>query len=1063
MIVPKYYENLNVLHENTMPYRAYYMPASKEMGPLVHDREKSDRMQLLNDLWKFKFYKSIYNLQDKFYEDGADTDNFDRIPVPGIWQNFGYDSHQYTNVRYPIPLDPPYVPQENPCGAYVYEFQYHKDADAPEAFLNFEGVDSCFYVWMNGFFVGYSQVSHATSEFDVTAYMREGTNKLAVLVLKWCDGTYLEDQDKFRMTGIFRDVYILKRPENVLYDYFIKTESQENSAKIEIEASFMGEKCIADDTEILLRDMSGNLAGTGKFTPAECGDGYNYKAEFVLNDPQLWTPETPYLYEIVFASEQEVITDRVGIREIHRDGSVIYVNGKKIKFNGVNRHDSDPVTGSVINIDKMNKDLSMMKQHNFNAVRSSHYPNAPYFYQLCDEYGFFVIAEADNESHGTQTQYLQNSEWDNVVEYWNKRISNNPDFIPATLDRTKLCVCREKNRPSIVIWSMGNECGYGCTFEEALKWTKEYDSTRLTTYESAFYKSTDREYDYSNIDIVGRMYPAFEEIEDYMEKTPDKPLLLVEYCHAMGNGPGDLEDYFEYIHKYDSLCGGFVWEWCDHAIYKGDAENGKPIYFYGGDHGEEIHDGNFCMDGLVYPDRTPHTGLKEYKNVYRPARVVSYDQESGEVVLHNYLNYLDLKGYLYLTYEVNCDGKNVQMGEIQLKESIPAGEDGKVILPVQTPDAGKCYLKINYHLKNKTALQEKDQDLGFDEILLMNKDGRNQTAVNLLAGKMQSKDISEDAGDADRDEATVRSTTESEAAGRNVTENEAIDRNTTEIEDTDRYLKITGKKQGYVYVFNKLTGLFEKMYAGNKQLFTQPMELNIWRAPTDNDRKIKLEWMNAHYDQSYARAYETTYELAEGTILIHSVIGLMAPTVQKVLEVKADWKITPDGAVSVKMQVERDLEFPMLPRFGLRLFLDREFTDVTYSGIGPAESYVDKRHAGYHGVFQTAVEDMHEDYLRPQENGSHTDCDYVKLSGKDQSIYAVSAQTFSFNASVYTQEELTKKAHSYELEPCGSTVLCLDYAQNGIGSNSCGPELSKKYRLDQKNFEFDMKLVFQQK
>ena len=656
---------------------------------------------------------------------------------------------------------------------------------------------------------------------------------------------------------------------------------------------------------------------------------------------------------------------------------------------------------------------------------------------------------------------MQNSEWDNVVEHWNKRISNNPDFIPATLDRTKLCVCREKNRPSIVIWSMGNECGYGCTFEEALKWTKEYDPTRLTTYESAFYRSSDREYDYSNIDIVGRMYPAFEEIEDYMEKTPDKPLLLVEYCHAMGNGPGDLEDYFKYIHKYDSLCGGFVWEWCDHAIYKGNAENGKPIYFYGGDHGEEIHDGNFCMDGLVYPDRTPHTG--EYKNVYRPARVISYDQESGEVVLHNYLNYLDLKDYLYLTYEVSCDGKNMQIGEIQLKESIPAGEEGRVIIPVHIPDAGKCYLKINYHLKDETTLQEKDQGLGFDEILLMNEDGRNQTAVNLLAGKMQSSDTSENAGSADRDEAIVRSITESEDIDRNATENEATDRSTIEIEESDRYLKITGKNQEYVYVFNKLTGLFDKMYAGNKQLFTQPMELNIWRAPTDNDRKIKLEWMNAHYDQSYARAYETTYEISEGSVLIHSVIGLMAPTVQKILEVKADWQITPDGAVSVKMQVERDLEFPMLPRFGLRLFLDKEFTDVTYSGIGPAESYVDKRQAGYHGVFQTTVEEMHEDYLRPQENGSHTDCDYVKLSNKDQSIYAVSDLTFSFNASVYTQEELTNKAHSYELENCGSTVLCLDYAQNGIGSNSCGPELSKKYRLDQENFEFDIKLVFIEK
>lgn len=1023
MIIPKYYENLNILHENTMPYRAYYMPASKEMGPLVHDREKSDRIQLLNDTWKFKFYKSIYDLQEKFYLDGVSVDKFDDIPVPGIWQNFGYDSHQYTNVRYPIPLDPPYVPQENPCGAYIHEFEYHRDAKAPEAFLNFEGVDSCFYVWMNGCYVGYSQVSHATGEFDVTAYMQEGTNRLAVLVLKWCDGTYLEDQDKFRMTGIFRDVYILKRPENVLYDYFTKTEIQGEKAKVEIQASFLGEKCISKDLEIQIRDMQGNLVQKGKFSPADCGGAYNYRAEFVIDDPKLWTPETPYLYQIVFASENEVITDRIGIREIHREGSVIYVNGTKVKFNGVNRHDSDPVTGSVINIEQINKDLSMMKQHNFNAVRSSHYPNSPYFYQLCDEYGFFVIAEADNESHGTQTQYLQNSEWDNVVEHWNKRISNNPEFIPATLDRTKLCVCREKNRPSIVIWSMGNECGYGCTFEEALRWTKAYDPTRLTTYESAFYKSTDREYDYSNIDIVGRMYPAFEEIEDYMKEEPEKPLLLVEYCHSMGNGPGDFEDYFKYIQKYDALCGGFVWEWCDHAIYKGEAENGKPIYFYGGDHGEEIHDGNFCMDGLVYPDRTPHTGLKEYKNVYRPARVISYDQTSGELVLHNYLNYTDLKDYLYLTYEVTGDGGKVQTGEIQLDENIPAGTEGKINVKVAIPDNGKCYLKVNYHLKNENALQEKDQNLGFDEILLENKDGRNQTAAELLEKKATE-------GNAD----------------------------SMKIEETDRYLIIS--VEDYVYVFNKLTGLFESMKSGNKELFTAPMELNIWRAPTDNDRKIKLEWMNAHYDQSYARAYETTYETKEGTVIVHSVIGLMAPTVQKILEVKADWEIMFDGSVTVRMNVERDMEFPMLPRFGLRLFLNNDFADVTYSGIGPEESYVDKKRAGSHGVYRAAVEKMHEDYLRPQENGSHTDCDYVKVSSGDQSIYAVGEKTFSFNASVYTQEELTDKAHSYELEKCGSTVLCLDYAQNGIGSNSCGPELSKEYRLDQKNFEFMIKLLF---
>ena len=502
MIVPNYYENLQVLHENTMPYRAYYIPASKPMGTLVHDREKSDRFQLLNGDWKFKYYKSIYDLQEEFYREETLTETYDEIPVPGIWQNYGYDSHQYTNVRYPIPLDPPYVPQENPCGTYIHEFDYSKEEKAPKAYLNFEGVDSCFYVWMNGQYVGYSQVSHATAEFDVTEFMRDGKNRLAVLVLKWCDGTYLEDQDKFRMTGIFRDVYILKRPENILYDYFTTTKINGTDAEIEIRANFVGEGNIAENMKILLKNEDGTSVSEGHFERVAEENGYTHKATFIIKNPTLWNPEQPYLYQLILFSDAETIADRVGIREISRDGSIIYMNGEKIKFKGVNRHDSDPVTGSVIGINQVKRDLIMMKQHNFNAVRSSHYPNSPYFYQLCDEYGFFVIDEADNESHGTQTQYLQNSEWDNVVEQWNKRIANNPDFIPATMDRTKLCVYREKNRPCIVIWSMGNECAYGCTFEEALEWTKKFDPTRLTTYESAFYRSTDRTYDYTNIDIV---------------------------------------------------------------------------------------------------------------------------------------------------------------------------------------------------------------------------------------------------------------------------------------------------------------------------------------------------------------------------------------------------------------------------------------------------------------------------------------------------------------------------------------------------------------------------------
>lgn len=406
MIVPRHYEDLKIMHENTMPCRAYYIPASHEMGALVENRFSSDRVICLNGTWQFQYFESIYDLQEKFYEQVYDCSNFTQVEVPGVWQNYGYDSHQYTNVRYPIPLDPPYVPQENPCGAYIRKFMYQKQEKAPKAYLNFEGVDSCFYVWVNGTYVGYSQVSHATSEFDVTNVLTDGENTLAVLVLKWCDGTYLEDQDKFRMSGIFRDVYLLNRPENVVYDYFTTTEIQEEQAVITVQASYRGK---AVPTKFTLYDAEHREVASQVFQE-NTGTAYTHKTVFVVKEPNLWNPEQPYLYTLVLETEGEVITDRIGIREISVKDAVLYINGTAIKFKGVNRHDSDPVTGFVIGLEQMKKDLQMMKESNFNAVRSSHYPNVPYFYQLCDEYGFFVIAEVDNESHGTQSQYLKGTE-----------------------------------------------------------------------------------------------------------------------------------------------------------------------------------------------------------------------------------------------------------------------------------------------------------------------------------------------------------------------------------------------------------------------------------------------------------------------------------------------------------------------------------------------------------------------------------------------------------------------------------------------------------------------------
>lgn len=645
MMIPRYYEDLSILHDNTMPMRSYYIPASQKMNTLIEHREDSDRFQLLNGVWKFQYYKSVYDLKEAFYRTSFNTKDFDDITVPGVWQIAGYDSPQYTNIRYPFPFDPPYLPQDIPCGAYVRKFTYHENIDAPRIYLNFEGVDSCFFVWLNGKYTGYSQVPHATAEFDVTEFLEEGENTIAVLVLKWCDGSYLEDQDKFRMNGIFRDVYLLKRPERAIWDYHITTQIKENTAKVKLNVTFD----FSIPVSVIIEDQARAVVATGTISD----DG---SIEFKIPNPTLWNTEHPYLYTLTLQSSYETIIDYIALRTIEIRDKVIYFNGQKIKFRGVNRHDSDPETGFTVSVPQIKRDLSLMKQHNFNSIRSSHYPNAPYFYQMCDLYGFMVIEEADIEAHGPYMLYRKEDTDYNRFKRWNEKIADDPIWEESILDRVQHMVQRDKNRFCIVMWSMGNESAYGCNFEKALRWTKKFDPYRLTQYESARYRNYDVTYDYSNLDLYSRMYPAMNEIEEYLEEDGSKPFLLVEYCHAMGNGPGDLEDYFQLIQKDDRMCGGFVWEWCDHTIAHGKTESGKTIYYYGGDHDEELHDGNFCMDGLVFPDRTPHTGILEYKNVYRPVRVVSYDQETGKLVLHNYLDFDDLKDYLDIRFEVIKDG-----------------------------------------------------------------------------------------------------------------------------------------------------------------------------------------------------------------------------------------------------------------------------------------------------------------------------------------------------------------------------------------------------------------------
>ena len=633
--------------------------------------------------------------------------------------------------------------------------------------------------------------------------------------------------------------------------------------------------------------------------------------------------------------------------------------------------------------------------------------------------GLYVIDEADNESHGTAPLYFREDDYAERMRLAHVRIADNPDFIEAALDRVRSMVIRNRNRPCILVWSMGNECGYGVTFEKALRWTKETDPTRLTHYESAFYLSRDREFDVSDIDLFGRMYPAFSEVTEYLEHDPDKPLLLVEYCHAMGNSPGDFREYLELTEKYPVLCGGFVWEWCDHAVYKGKAENGKDMYWYGGDHGEVQHDANFCLDGLVYPDRKPHTGLLEYKNVHRPLRAV-YDMEKQVLVVENHLDFLDPADQISAAWSLTLDGTEIAGGSLPLP-SIPPHTMREIPLSFFVPDQGRCFLKVTYVLKEESASLPAGHDLGFDEIRIPNRKGLARKAAALLEERTGDGSVI--------------------------------------IREEGHFLILEGER--FTYRLDTLSGLFTSLRAGGMELLDRPMDFNLWRAPTDNDAAPADLWKWERLDHTATRAYGLTWRQTEGRaeIKIRQSVGAMS--IQPVLRMENQITVFPDGRIRLDVQAARDPEIETLPRIGLRLFLPGSMKQAAWFGMGPRETYIDKHHAGYHGVFRSSVAELQEDYIRPQENGSHYDCDYVVVKSPELTLTVGTGdplQTFSFNASVYTQEELETKKHNYELEPCGSTVLCLDHKLAGIGSKSCGPDLSEKYRVCDDIFRFSFLL-----
>ena len=973
-----YHEDAHKLHVNTLPQHAYFIPHSNKRSAMEGERTHSDRFMSLNGVWSFGYFDSYADLPEEFEAQALAKET---IPVPSVWQTQGYDRHQYTNVRYPFPYDPPYVPIDNPCGLYVRSFEYHPRMGGRRT-LCFEGVDSCFYVWINDAFVGYSQVSHSTSEFDVTPYVRDGANTIAVLVLKWCDGSYFEDQDKFRMSGIFRDVYLLERSGAGIRDYFVHTllRNHYTEADVWVDLELGGESTV----EYRLYDALGYELVAGR---AE-----NRRIAFSLQDINLWSAENPYLYTLVMTCDGEVIAERIGLREIRVENAVVKLNGQNIKFRGVNRHDSDPVLGAAVGKAEMLRDLTLMKLHNVNAIRTSHYPNAPEFVRMCDEYGFYLIDESDIECHGVTCRGHAYRESDYNL------LAMDPEYGETILDRVRRCVIRDKNRPCVLIWSMGNESGHGKNFDDALAWTKRYDPSRLTHYERASFPPEGEEINQTDLDLYSRMYPSIAEIDAYFEENKiGKPYVLCEYAHAMGNGPGDLEDYFRCFERHDGHCGGFVWEWCDHAIDMGRTVDGRKKYFYGGDFGEFPHDENFCMDGLVYPDRRPHTGLLEFKNVFRPARISEEDLRAGRFMLHNQLDFTNLREFLSISYCIRQNGVNVCEGNIP-EEMLDLAPHCRREIRIDLPDGLQGDFAVLF-----TMIQQFDAPL-------------------VPAGHVLGF----------------------EQLGRPCFELPAREEGVLEVNVRESGHRIFLDGENFHYVYDKNRACFDVLNYDNLHLLEKPMELNIWRAPTDNDRNIRLVWEEYGYNRGISRGYETRIENTDAGCVLRTRFSIGAVYLPNILQGEAEWKIATNGSISVSIRADRREDAPALPRFGLRMFLPRPLDRVSYFGYGPYESYVDKHRASTKHLYHDTVAGLHEDYLKPQENGSHYNCNYVDLNGYSGGL-EVTGDGFCFNASIYTQEELTAKKHNFELEPCGSTVLCIDAFQNGIGSNSCGPELSKRF------------------
>lgn len=1001
--LPNYHIDQHTLHVGCEEPRAYFIPFHDEKNALL-PRSESRYFHSLCGEWDFRFYKSLADIEDGFFAEEFEIDgSYDKIKVPMNWQMMldrDYDKPNYTNVRYPIPLDPPFVPDENPCGVYLRNFDVDENMLTRELFLNFEGVDSCFYLWINGEFVGYSQVSHMTSEFNITKYVHAGSNRIAVLVLKWCDGTYLEDQDMWRMSGIFREVYILERStRGRIADYYITTELKKKFTKAVINVDL---KIVGD------REVSYKLVSPHGEEIAS-GESFGGSIQIKLDHPVLWSDELPLLYNLYLDISDETILARIGIKEVKISKSVFYLNGQKIKIKGVNRHDSHPTLGHATPVEHMLEDLYIFKRHNVNAIRTSHYPNDPRFLEMCDELGFLVVDESDLETHGTG--YTISKDWDNA---WS-RLSEDPEWKDAYVDRVKRMFERDKNRACVIMWSLGNESGVGDNHIAMKNYVKSRNPNALVHYEGANYRYVDEHGKkvFEISDVESRMYPSVPQCREILDskKRGKKPFYLCEYCHAMGNGPGDLRDYWELIESDERFMGGCIWEYTDHSVAIPDGKGGVG-YTYGGDFSDEPNDGNFCVDGLVYPDRTPHTGFEEARIAYQPF-FCDYEG-NGNVTIKNRL-FFDGLDDIGVDWELKANGEKLADGQISGLMLMPRERKSfSVFNPSDFELKGDCFLTMKFVTRTDKPWAKAGHEVGLKQFRI----------------------------------ASAAEKSFAEAEG------------TVEATENDRYVQITAGKT--TYKFDKAYGRLEELFLDGKKMLSEPVTLNLYRAPIDNDRNMH-QWTEIGLDRLVQKTYSAKItEQSNDKIVIKAEMSFGSYIYEPVFKGTMTYTFTADGAVHISTSGKIHDGVKLLPRIGLQLVTTEGFENFEYFGYGPKEAYIDKNLASYIDRFSTTVTDNFEHYVRPQENSSHYDTRWAKVTNEKGIGFIVKPEdfaSFTVNAQHFKPQQLHETKHDYELQPLKETVISLDFAQTACGSNSCGPMPLEKYQLLEKNFCFTFRIL----